>query len=97
MKDFMAMKKSLQSYPWDLIIETQGLIKSALIANLAKPKQSTVAQSSPTKRPIIYGIGNQTQYSGMSRLPNLFTMCRSKFLFSFMQWTDPALSGCMWS
>ncbi len=60
---FIKMKKALRSKHWHVIVETQGLIKSALIASLAK--QSMVTTS-------VYGIGNQTQYSGYEPMARFF-------------------------
>lgn len=62
-QDFIKMKQLLKSHHWDVIVETQGLIKSALIANIAKQGLSSTR---------VYGIGNQTQYSGYEPLAKFF-------------------------
>jgi heptosyltransferase I len=62
-QDFSKMKQVLKSQHWDVIVETQGLMKSALIAGIAKQGRSTT---------IVYGIGNQTQYSGYEPLAKFF-------------------------
>jgi heptosyltransferase-1 len=62
-QDFIQMKQLLKSHHWDVIVETQGLIKSALIANIAKQGLSITS---------VYGIGNQTQYSGYESLAKFF-------------------------
>ena len=60
---FIKMKKALRTQHWNVIVETQGLIKSALIANIAKQSMMTTS---------VYGIGNQTQYSGYESIAKLF-------------------------
>ena len=53
-QEYMAFKADLQTTQYDLIIETQGLLKSAWVAKLANPHQT--AQ--------IFGLANQTEFSG---------------------------------
>lgn len=53
-QEFIAFKQDLQSTTYDLIIETQGLIKSALVARWANPQ----------KMASIIGLANQTEFSG---------------------------------
>jgi len=60
--DIQAQQKQLQAIQYDVVIETQGLLKSALIAGLAK--------KSP--KAIVSGIGNRTQDSGYEPLSRLF-------------------------
>ena len=62
LQDIQAQKKQLQSTQYDIIIETQGLLKSALITALAKKSPHT----------IVSGIGNRTQDSGYEPLSRLF-------------------------
>jgi len=67
LQDFSKMKKGLKSHDWDVIVETQGLIKSGFIANIAKQGRSVTKSSAK-----VYGIGNQTQYSGYEPLAKCF-------------------------
>jgi heptosyltransferase-1 len=53
-KEFSLFKKDLQAVSYDVIIETQGLLKSALVCALAKKSPEAV----------VAGLGNATQYSG---------------------------------
>ncbi len=61
-QEFIAFKTELQQTPYDLIIETQGLIKSAFVTYLVN--------KSPNAR--IIGLANQTQYSGYEPLARKF-------------------------
>ena len=61
-QEFLAFKKELQEVQYDLIIETQGLIKSAYVTYLA--------DKSPNTR--IIGLANQTEYSGYEPLARKF-------------------------
>jgi heptosyltransferase-1 len=53
-KQFTAFKQDLQTVQYDVVIETQGLLKSALVCALAN--------KSP--RAVVAGLANATQYSG---------------------------------
>jgi heptosyltransferase-1 len=53
-QEFFAFRKMLQSTTYDVLIETQGLIKSAMVCSLAK-KSSHV---------VIAGLANATEFSG---------------------------------
>lgn len=61
-REFFTMRQCLQATSYDMILETQGLIKSALICALAKKSQKA----------IVAGLGNATQYSGYEPLARLF-------------------------
>jgi heptosyltransferase-1 len=61
-REFFAMRQLLQATTYDVILETQGLIKSALVCALAKK----------SKQAIVAGLGNATQYSGYEPLARLF-------------------------
>ena len=61
-QEFIAFKKELQNNQYDLIIETQGLIKSAFVTYLAN--------KSPKAR--VIGLANQTEYSGYEPLARKF-------------------------
>ncbi len=61
-QEFITFKKELQQTQYDLIIETQGLIKSAFVTYLAN--------KSPNAR--IIGLANQTEYSGYEPLARKF-------------------------
>ena len=60
--EFLAMRQMLQATSYDVILETQGLIKSALVCALAK--KSTHA--------VVAGLGNATEYSGYEPLARIF-------------------------
>lgn len=62
LQDIQAQKKQLQSTKYDIIIETQGLLKSALITALAKKSPQA----------IVSGIGNRTQDSGYEPIARWF-------------------------
>jgi heptosyltransferase-1 len=53
-KEYIAFKADLQVTQYDLIIETQGLLKSAWVANLANFEKSAH----------VFGLANQTEFSG---------------------------------
>ena len=53
-QEYIAFKKDLQTTSYDLIIETQGLLKSAWVCKLANSQQ--------TAR--VFGLANQTEFSG---------------------------------
>ena len=60
--EFLAMRQMLQATSYDVILETQGLIKSALVCALAKKSAHAV----------VAGLGNATEYSGYEPLARLF-------------------------
>ena len=62
LQDIQSQKKQLQAIQYDIVIETQGLLKSALIAALAKKSPQA----------IVSGIGNRTEDSGYEPLSRLF-------------------------
>jgi len=62
LQDFQLQKKRLQAIQYDVIIETQGLLKSAIITFLARKSPQA----------IVSGIGNRTQDSGYEPLSRLF-------------------------
>jgi heptosyltransferase I len=53
-QEYIAFKADLQATQYNLIIETQGLLKSAWVTHLANPKKTAS----------IFGLANQTEYSG---------------------------------
>ncbi len=61
-KEFLSFKENLQSVKYDLIIESQGLIKSAVVAAIAKksPHASVI------------GLANQTEFSGYEPIARCF-------------------------
>jgi heptosyltransferase-1 len=61
-KELFSFKKRLQESPYDIVIETQGLLKSALVCFLAKKNPDAV----------IAGLANATQYSGYEPLARFF-------------------------
>lgn len=61
-QEFFAMRKLLQSVTYDIVIETQGLLKSALVCALAKK----------SKCAIVSGLGNATEHSGYEPMARLF-------------------------
>ena len=61
-REFFHFKKSLQDSSYDIVIETQGLLKSALVCFMARKNPNTV----------IAGLANATQYSGYEPLARLF-------------------------
>ena len=61
-KDFFAFKKMLQSTAYDILIETQGLLKSAIVCSLAKKSSGVV----------IAGLANATEFSGYEPLARFF-------------------------
>ena len=60
--DFFAFKKNLQSVRYDFIIETQGLLKSALVCTLASKAPDAV----------VAGLANATEFSGYEPLARIF-------------------------
>ncbi|OIN00850.1 lipopolysaccharide heptosyltransferase I [Polynucleobacter sp. QLW-P1DATA-2] len=61
-KQFFAFKDELQEVSYDVIIETQGLLKSALVCALAK-KSADV---------IVAGLANATEFSGYEPISRAF-------------------------
>lgn len=61
-REFFAMRKSLQATTYDVVLETQGLLKSALICVLAKKSNNAV----------VAGLGNATEHSGYEPMARLF-------------------------
>lgn len=61
-KEFFAFRKMLRSTTYDVVIETQGLIKSAMVCSMAK-KSSNV---------VIAGLANATEFSGYEPLARSF-------------------------
>ena len=60
--EFFAFKHVLQEVAYDYVIETQGLIKSALVCALAKKAPGA----------IVAGLGNATQFSGYEPQARMF-------------------------
>jgi heptosyltransferase-1 len=61
-REFFAMRKLLQASTYDVVLETQGLLKSALVCALAKKSNIT----------IVAGLGNATEHSGYEPMARLF-------------------------
>ena len=61
-KEFFAFRKALQVTTYDALIETQGLLKSAIVCALAKKSSSAV----------IAGLANATEFSGYEPLARSF-------------------------
>ncbi|QWE26960.1 lipopolysaccharide heptosyltransferase I [Polynucleobacter sp. AP-Ainpum-60-G11] len=61
-KEFFAFRKTLQTTAYDVLIETQGLLKSAIVCALAKKSSSAV----------IAGLANATEFSGYEPLARSF-------------------------
>jgi heptosyltransferase-1 len=53
-QEYIAFKADIAATPYDLIIETQGLLKSAWVTHLANPNKTAS----------VYGLANQTEFSG---------------------------------
>lgn len=60
--EFFRFKKELQEVSYDVIIETQGLLKSAIVCSLAKKAPSVV----------IAGLANATEFSGYEPIARSF-------------------------
>ncbi len=60
--EFFSMRKLLQATTYDIVLETQGLIKSALVCALAKKSDKA----------IIGGLGNATEHSGYEPMARMF-------------------------
>ena len=61
-REFFAMRKLLQASTYDALLETQGLLKSALVCALAKKSNNAV----------VAGLGNATEHSGYEPMARLF-------------------------
>jgi heptosyltransferase-1 len=61
-KEFFAFRKSLQFTTYDVLIETQGLLKSAIVCSLAKKSSNAV----------VAGLANATEFSGYEPLARSF-------------------------
>lgn len=61
-QQFFAFKKELQAVSYDVIIETQGLLKSAYVCSLANKTPSAV----------IAGLANATEFSGYEPIARSF-------------------------
>jgi heptosyltransferase-1 len=61
-REFFAMRKVLQATTYDVLLETQGLLKSALVCALAKKPDTA----------IVAGLGNATEHSGYEPMARLF-------------------------
>ena len=61
-QEFMAFKANLQKVSYDMVIETQGIIKSAFVTRLANR----------TPNASIVGLANRTDYSGYEPLARRF-------------------------
>lgn len=61
-REFFAMRQLLRAITYDVILETQGLLKSALVCALAKKSDTA----------IVAGLGNATEYSGYESIARVF-------------------------
>lgn len=61
-KEFFAFGRNLRAVQYDILIETQGLLKSALVCSLANKSQNAV----------VAGLANATQYSGYEPVARAF-------------------------
>ncbi len=61
-KQFFAFKEELQAVQYDFVIETQGLIKSALVSSLANKSKGAV----------VAGLANATEFSGYEPIARSF-------------------------
>jgi heptosyltransferase-1 len=61
-REFFAMRQLLQATSYDVVIETQGLLKSALVCALARKSDTA----------IVAGLGNATEYSGYEPIARMF-------------------------
>ena len=61
-REFFAMRKLLQATTYDVLLETQGLLKSALVCALAKKSDHT----------IVTGLANATEHSGYEPMARMF-------------------------
>ena len=60
--EFFAMRKVLQATIYDVALETQGLLKSALVCALARKSENAIAA----------GLGNATEHSGYEPMARMF-------------------------
>ena len=61
-REFFAMRKALQATTYDVLLETQGLLKSALVCALAKKSDAAT----------VAGLGNATEHSGYEPMARMF-------------------------
>jgi len=61
-QQFFAFRKELQEVTYDIVIETQGLLKSAIVCSLANK----------TANAVITGLANATEFSGYEPLARYF-------------------------
>jgi heptosyltransferase-1 len=61
-REFFAMRRSLQATSYDVVLETQGLLKSALVCALATKSDHA----------IVAGLGNATEHSGYEPMARMF-------------------------
>ena len=61
-QQFFAFKKDLQAVTYDVVIETQGLLKSAIVCSLA----------SKTPNAVVAGLANATEFSGYEPIARSF-------------------------
>lgn len=61
-QEFLAFRKKLQQVEYDIVIDSQGLIKSAFVTHIANKSSSAR----------IIGLGNKTEYSGYEPLVRKF-------------------------
>ena len=61
-QQFFAFKKELQEVTYDVVIETQGLLKSAIVCSLA----------SKTPNAVVAGLANATEFSGYEPIARSF-------------------------
>jgi heptosyltransferase-1 len=77
-REFLVFRKSLEVRHWDVIIETQGLIKSALVTAWAKQSsmrsfdQTATAEEGLNNKVKVVGLANKTEYSGYEPLARFF-------------------------
>lgn len=61
-REFFTMRELLQATTYDVVLETQGLLKSALVCALANKSDHA----------IVSGLGNATEYSGYEQMARMF-------------------------
>jgi heptosyltransferase-1 len=61
-REFFTMRKSLQTTTYNVLLETQGLLKSALVCALARKSEQA----------IVSGLGNATEHSGYEPMARMF-------------------------
>ncbi len=61
-RELFAMRTLLQAITYDVVLDTQGLLKSALVCALAKKKDTAT----------VAGLGNATEHSGYEPMARLF-------------------------